>query len=515
VASRDEAGQDTYDVVVIGSGIAGVTAAALLAKSGRRVLIVEQGEGPGGYAHAFKRGPYTFDPAIHVIGQAAPGLLPDAVFRHLGVQDRLRFHLIEPFYELAFPDGYRFRAPFGIEEYIGAHAREFPNEADGFRRFFELATKVHWEAHQLPTQLGLRDLDGAVEQFPTLFKYMRATFDDALDESVSDPRLKAVASGLWPYMGSPPSRLSFVNLSQVLATHVHGVYYCEGSFQNLVDTFIFALEQNGGELLLNKRVAKIPVVDGHVTGVILDDGRRIQAPVVISNADARATFLDMVGEEHLPSSFVRRLKRLVVSMSAFVVFAATTLDLRQADAAHETFLYKHWDHEETYRDQLAGRVGGMWINVPTITDPSLAPAGEHIAIVTALVPYDIGVPWTDVRERFAEQLLDEFEPMYPGLRKSLTFMETATPLTLERYALNYHGATYGWENLPDQVASKRITHVPPVAGLYLAGHWSQPGTGSLRVLVSGIHAAQIVMGAAGETLDIRPTDALAPAFRPA
>jgi prolycopene isomerase len=278
---------------------------------------------------------------------------------------------------------------------------------------------------------------------------------------------------------------------------VPGPSYCQGSFEMLVNALVTALEQNGGELLLNTRVNRILTEDGLVAGVVLDGGKEIRTSTVISNVDAVQTFEELVGAEHLPASFMRRLRRMEPSFSAFVLYLATTLDMRQFEATHETFLYKHWDHDQTYRDILDGKPGGMWISVPTLIDPSIAPAGEHIVIMKSLACYDIGVPWDQAKERFTDTMLGNLDAVYPGIRDHLTFMEVATPLSLENYTLNQHGAIYGWEYTPEQTGSKRLNHVTPIEGLYLSSHWTQPGAASLRVFVSGIHTAQLVLARAG------------------
>jgi phytoene dehydrogenase-like protein len=489
---------DRYDAVVVGTGLGGVSTAALLARHGMRVLAVERGNGPGGYAHAFRRGPYLFDPAIHVIPEAefVRGLL-----RYLGVEDRVELMPVDALYGVGFP-GLAGKLPLGREPFIEAHSQLFPGEADAFARFFAVFSRVFREAAELPMKLSLTDLGEASARFPTLFRYRGATVSEMLDEHLTDARLKSVLSACWSYMGLPPSRLSFLHFCQLLNVIIDGSYYCRGSFQNLVDAFIASLERDGGELLLGTEVTRVVVKDGRARGVVLSDGSTVAADVVVSNADPRRTFEDLVGEEHLPARFLGRIRRLRPSLSAFLLFAGSTLDLEAMGASHDNFLFDHWDHDETMADVLAGRPGGTSVNVPTLVDPSLAPAGEHAVIVRALARYDVGAPWRDHKAAFVEQLLSACERAYPGFRDSLTFSEAATPLVLERYTGNLHGACYGWEISPEQVGSQRASHDTPVHGLYLAGHWAPEGAGSFRTMTSGINTAQMVLDRAGAGISI-------------
>lgn len=490
---RNEPRESSYDVVVVGAGLGGVSAGAFLAKAGRRVLVVDRLEGPGGYAHVFKRDAYVFDPAIRAIGQGDEEPTIDTLLRALGVRERCTFLPLEPFYATVFP-GFRLDVPGHIEEFIDVHQREFPRDAEGIRALVDLSAQVTRDSRRLPPRLSLRELDEAAQRFPVLFKYRPATLGEVLDEYLTDSRLKAIFAALWPYVGLPPSRLSFFAWSAMLMSLIaEGAYYCQGSFQNLVNAFVAAIEGNGGELVQQREVSRILVQDGKVSGVALDDGQEIGAPMVVSNADAMQTFERLVGFDQLPPPFVRNLRRMKPSLSACVVYAATDLDLRQLNAAHETFVYTTWDHDETYADILAGKLGGMSLSVPTIHDPSLAPPGEHLVTLMTFVPFDIGVPWTEAKQRYTDMLLHEIDRQFPGFRDHTTFAETATPRAMQWYSLSYQGAIYGWDNTPQQSANRRLSPVTPIAGLYLSGHWTQPGTGSSGVIYSGMQTAQIAL----------------------
>lgn len=487
---------DGYDVVIIGAGMGGITAGALLAKEGKRVVVFEQADAPGGYAHSFTRGPYTFDPAVHVFPQGHDGALPDAVLEYLGVRDRCRLIPFERNYTAFYPD-LVVNTPFGIDEYIEAHQQLFPEHAEGIDRFVRLCRSVHHQAHDLPPKLGLAGVAAAAEENPALFRVLRATVDEVLDEHFDDVRVKGVLSAIWPYPGAPPSRLSFVTFATTLSVYLDGAFYCEGSFQSLVDAFVAALEQHGGELALGRHVDRIVVDGDRARGVVLRDGTEVLGDVVISNADARATFEQMVGAEHLPDRFMTRLRRMTPSLSAVIVFCGTSLDLDSLDLAHEVFHYRDYDQERVHEDILAGRPGGTWASIPTHLDPSLAPEGEHSLILSSMARYDIGRPWEEAIDGFVDELVGDFERVFPGLRDSITFLESASPLTMERFCLNQQGAAYAWENIPSQTGGKRSPHVTPLEGLFLSGHWTQPGSGSLRALVSGVHTAQLVLAASG------------------
>src|SRR5262249_23258217 len=192
------------------------------------------------------------------------------------------------------------------------------------------------------------------------------------------------------------------------------------------------------------------------------------------------------------------LARLEPSVSAFVVYAAAELDFVALGATHETFVYETWDHDDAYASTLAGRPGWWSATVPTIADPSLAPAGVHLLVLTALVPYGAWRAWRAEKKLYLERMLVAAETRFPGLRKNLRFAEGGTPRTLERYTRNSDGAIYGWALGPDQIGPGRPANATPLPGLYLAGHWAQPGGGVYGVVTSGVSAARAALGLRGD-----------------
>jgi phytoene desaturase len=486
---------ESYDAVVVGAGLGGLSAAACLAKTGKSVLVVERQDGPGGNARAFRRGPYTIDPAIHVTAHGFNIEFLDVYLRALGAADRVDLIVLDELYSIDF-SGDRYTLPTGVETVVQYLSDLFPAEAAGIAAYIEACAQTTRESQAPPPRVALKDLEAAMAALPMLFKYRTSTLGSAIEEFVDDPQAKAILGAQWPYMGLPPSKLSFMAGTGVwMAFMEPGPVYVRGSFQKLADALVDVILESGGELLYERHVTSIPLDGGGaVTGVVLDDGRTLRAPLVVSNADALRTFEELIGLERLPTPFLRRLQRMRPSISAFVLFSACRLPVEEAGLAAEVFLYDHWDHDETWADVEAGRPGGIWLSIPTLHDSSLAPEGEHLVILTSLMPYDIGEPWSDAKARYQEELIDRVEAALPGYRESITFVDSATPETFERYTLAQNGAIYGWENTPNQTMPKRLPFETPIGGLYLAGHWTDPGTGSVRCLLSGLRTAAAIEG---------------------
>jgi prolycopene isomerase len=484
---------DAYDVVVVGSGFGGVSAAALLARAGMSVLLCERAEGLGGYAHTIRWGDYVFDPAVRVTYAAGDDGLYAAVLRHLGTADQCEIILLERMFDVALPDGSRLKVPVGVERMTEAYATMFPAAAKGLSDFIAMQLLMHEQGHAMPMTLGLHNMDQAAADFPEYFDHQRKTLDEVAREHIADERARSAAVAPWPYQGAVPSKVGFIAMSQVLMNGAEGTYYSMGGFQSLIDAVIAGFEAHGGDVVTSNGAKRIVVSDGKVAGVVLESGHEVKTSFVVSNADARQTFFELVGRDALPANFVRRVERLEPSNSAFVAFVGTDIDLHELDLAHETFIPTSWDHEEEAANIAEGRPAGTWIGAASLVDPSLAPAGEHAIGISAIAAYDIGRPWDEHRQTYCDQLLELAERLIPDLRKHVTFLETATPPTLERFTSNTGGAIYGWDQTPLQSGTRRLPHTTPIEGLVISGHWTIPGSGSTRSFASGVHTAGIVL----------------------
>jgi prolycopene isomerase len=211
----------------------------------------------------------------------------------------------------------------------------------------------------------------------------------------------------------------------------------------------------------------------------------------------------------LPSEFqnalAKKTRSLEYSLSCFVLYVATDLDLMEMDFPYFTYLRSLSDLEEEGRMLRTGEVPKnptLTVSIPTLLDDSLAPPGQHILKVLVTVPYHYQERWggnqyekyDQIKEAFSKRILQLLESkLIPNLREHILFYEAATPLTLERYTGNELGAMYGLASTPHQFGSLRPSHQTPIPGLFQVGHYTRPSHGIVGASLSGLFAARSIL----------------------
>ena len=466
----------------------------ILAQEGYSVLVVERHYRAGGYAHSFRRKNYIFDSAVRIVaGAEGEGLLHN-LLEKVGLADQLPFIKLDKIYSAVYPE-HHFTVYPGVQGFYDAYANIFPHEKENIKALIqEMEALYDATIDMLHSKNPLEALSN-----PVVMKYRSLTFHEMLSSFVKDPQLLFSLAALWGYYGASPGSGSAMFYSYAIMSYFkEDIFYLEGSFQTLADAFVKRIEECGGEVCLSTEVTKIEVEEKVVKGIHLKKGQYVEAPIIISNGDMLKMMNELVGEEHFPARYRKKIANLTISMSAFEVFIGTDLPLHDMGLAHETFVYNRYDYEEIYRrhTQLKelGTAGfsGLAISCPTLADSKLAPEGKHTVIITTLVPYDIGEDWKNLKSEYEQALIKMAEQAIPKLSEHLEYVESGTPLTMERYTNNSFGAIYGWEQNMKQMIS-RPQHETPIKGLYLSGHWTDPGGGVVSVLLSSYKLSQKLM----------------------
>lgn len=475
-----------YDVIVIGAGMGGLSAATFLAQEGHSVLVLERHFRAGGYAHSFRKKRFTFDSAVRIAAGAKDGGLLDELLQKAGVADAMDFIKLDDIYSAHYPDR-KIEVSGTIDGLIQAYCEQFPHESENIKALVR-------EMEQLyeVTLMLLHSADPLkVLSNPLMLKYKDKSFHELTSSFLQDPKAIHSFSALWAYYGTPPSQGGAMFFAYAIMSYFkEDIYYSKGSFQKLADAFVKRIEELNGEVCLRNEVLKIEVKNKQVKGVHLQTGEYVEAPIIVCNGDFLKLVHDLVGEEHFPTRYTKRIAKLKPAISAFEVFLGVDLPLEQYNLSHETFIYNDYDYDQIMdkhsRLHELGPEGlsGLAISTPTLADPSLAPEGKHTAVLTTLVPYDIGTDWKEQKEAYQNRLIEMAEQVIPNLRDHIEYVESGTPLTMERYTNNSFGSIYGWEQNKDQTTGKP-QHATPIKGLYISGQWTDPGGGVVSVILSG------------------------------
>ncbi len=507
------------DAIVIGSGIGGLATAAALAKAGRRPLVLEHHFVAGGNAQTFRRRKmFDFDVGLHYIGDCGPGGMFPTLLGALGVEGVEFVPMDQDGFDTFHLPDMTFRVPAGWERYRERLHEAFPSERAAIDRYIEYA---RWVGAQMGGPQGeppsLQRLLGRDWTELTL-----ADVFNALEMSV---RLRHVLAGECGTYGAPPSRAS-------LATHVmlmehylkSGGYFVRGGSRALIDGLLGAIERGGGEVRLRSRVERVLVEDGRAAGVRLaKTGQELRAPLVISNADAKRTLLDMVGEEHLLPATVARLKAYRMALPLFIIYMAMKVPPEELGVPNSNiFLMPGYTLEEDHEVCYAGGVPEkpfVFISIASLKDPEaegIAPKGYTNLQLMTIAPaqltswgaeqspatggkYRHTADYETTKALLRERMLATVEEMMPGFIRDVVWEECATPLTQERFTLSTGGTSYGFEHTPDQFREKRLSYVTEIPGLYLCGANTIFGHGIAGALVGGFACGQAAIAALAST----------------
>lgn len=510
------------DIIIIGSGAGGLSAAICLARAGKKVLVLEQHDVPGGWCHSFQLHGHRFSPGVHYIGMMGEGESTRELYEGLGVANDMVFFRMNPkAYEHCWIGEHRIDMPAGIDNLFEHLAARFPHERKGLERYLTTVRNVSDQLQLIHRMSGF--LDHLTIPFRTrhLGKYGLFSLKRVIDWHIKDPLLKSVLNVQCGDHGLPPSLAPFPVHAAVMQHYFDGGYYPMGGGAGIVKAMTKAIKRHGGVVRTGARVKRI-VLEGEgkqqrVAGVELADGERISAPVVISNADPHKTYMGMVGRERLPAGLLKQLDRSRYSVTSIMLFVTVEMDVRAAglDSGNIWMLRDDVDMEVLFRDMSRTDIltddefPAAFISCPTLKDPASFNGRHHTIEMVTYLDYkaferfegmeERSAEYLNWKERIKEKMLNGLERVLPGVRAHVVHADIGTPITNEHYVQSTRGSVYGTEKTLKHVGPFAFKPKSPISGLYLTGA-STLTHGVAGASISGVITAAQVLGCTKDEL---------------
>lgn len=474
-------------MIVIGAGVAGLTAGSCLARHGFAVKVLEAAARTGGCCGDVQVHGYTFNQGAQYL--ILPALL-DHVFGRLGVDRRAALPLrpVRTSQTVSLDDGVVITVGEGLR--VTASSAEI--DVAGAQR--ELEHMIHkWQPllRLFADEKVLRGPFSYRRLLAQVWRHLpkfRRTLQAELQALFSDGTFRAAVAGLLTFAGAHPRNLPAPSIIALVSLLSDGMALPEGGMGRIPEALEETLRQNGGELLLNAAVERILLRDGRVCAVEVQDLGQLQAEYVISTVSAVTTYGRLVAAEAQPGRLRKKVQGAPLSSKAFSI----QLGLRNVidTPSHLNHVLPTAERLHQYFAPPSGRVAWGYYSVPTVVIPELAPTGcSLVELCPAIRSDEPSEHWdSDRSHRFAEEAIG-----WLAERHELKIAATRirSPRDFQEQLRLHEGAIYGLS--PAAGALGLFPHRSPIPGLYLAGQTTYPGFGVPSTALSGIYAAEALM----------------------
>ncbi len=484
----------TWDVVIIGSGISSLTSAALLAKKGKSVCVLEKHTKPGGYLHCFNRFGIQYDTGGHYVGALDPGQPFHTLLNYLGVWDKNLFSPLDPsgFDVLQFPS-FKIEIPKGYEALIARLSSVFPSEASGIKTYF---SKVSETVKLFPTYSFNSEIDDSA-----LLSVLNASVKTVVDEHVRDEKLKAVLFAYSALYGVFPEHMSFGLHCLVVDSIIRGSYGFKNGGDALAQKFVELIRKSGGEVRLKSKVMRLETNEKRITNVILETGETLKAEWVISGIHPKATFRLLADAPQTPA-FMSRLNKIQESVGLFGLYG---YGLSEIDLSPEKNYY-YFTSENT----------SEFLTYDKPTDPPKVlfmarndrknvESGKRPVTIHSACPISWFSDWRgtrvnrrqkeyyELKDAVAGAVLKSVDRYLPNFSNWIEDYDTSTPLTNICFNGSEEGTAYGIYHSIENTGLRALGPRTHFSNLLLTGQ-STLCPGFLGSAISGLRSAGHLVG---------------------
>jgi all-trans-retinol 13,14-reductase len=479
-----------YDAIVIGSGMGGLTTAALLSELGWKVCVLEQHYTAGGFTHSYERNGYEWDVGVHYIGDVGAKTRTRRLFDFLS-DGKLQWAPMADEYDRFFIGDKVFSARAGKQGFRENLLKQFPDEQQAIDRYMELLLQTGGALSTFAMSRAMKPWQQSLAtpflKWKTPAFFFRNTYD-VLSELTSNQDLIAVLCGQWGDMGLPPKQSTFMVHAMIARHYLHGGFYPVGGAWKIADTIIPKIQAAGGEVFTYARVEQIIVDNGRVSGVEMNDGHRIACDTVISSAGVDNTFRHLLPHDVVKTAgYEEQLKHVEPSFAHLGVYIGLKGTAEELGLPNTNFwIYPGNDYDasvEAFLDDVNAEFPVVYISFPSAKDPDYLrrhPGTATIEIV-APAPYKWFAQWRnetwgkrgDDYEAFKAELGDRLmQYLYdklPQVRDKVDYFEVSTPLSTDWFGGYQHGELYGLAHTPERMQQKWLRPETRIPGLWLTG----------------------------------------------
>lgn len=478
------------DDIIVGSGLSGLVYAALAAKAGRRVCVLEAHTAPGGYGHTFVVGKppneHRFNAQLHYVWNCGPGRTVDSVLRKLDLHHAITFESLDPngFDRMRVASGLTLDIPSDPDELLARLCALFPEDRDAFDGFLSETLEVAESLQQMPSSRSPLQIAWSALSMRKAWRWRNATLQDAFDHFELPLGAQTLLALQWPDFLLPPNQLSYLAWCSLFVGYMDGAWYPTKHFEHVVEQLVHTIEEHGGQVLLGHAVNQFVHLDDRVQGVVAErtDGslRRFDAERVICNMDPQRA-AEMIGMEHFSPAVRRQLDYTYSASNLAAYVVVEDLDFAaHGFGRHNLFHAEDLDLNGAFEDMTVRgdyhRVS-FAMSVPSLLtkDRTDRPEGRTIVEFVTVASYE---RWLDLKlargrtydqekKAVLERILDIVERDYiPGFREHIRLKVVGSPTTNQRYCGSPRGNSYGSALTPGNIGLGRLGADSSIEGLY-------------------------------------------------